>query len=114
MSDTNSISAMARELTGKGPARRLRGEGRIPAIIYGGSGEPVSVSLNLAEFRKEYLRPGFFARLYDLAIGDDTLRVDGEGVGFDLTSGAPAIANIETVGLIGTGANTLTVSEASL
>ena len=75
MSDTNSISAMARELTGKGPARRLRGEGRIPAIIYGGSGEPVSVSLNLAEFRKEYLRPGFFARLYDLAIGDDTLRV---------------------------------------
>ena len=75
MSDTNSISAMARELTGKGPARRLRGEGRMPAIVYGGSGETVGVSLNLAEFRKEFRRPGFFTRLYDLAIGDETLRV---------------------------------------
>ena len=75
MSDTNSISARARELTGKGPARRLRGEGRIPAIVYGGTEGPVRVSLNLAEFRKEFRRPGFFTRLYDLSIDDDTLRV---------------------------------------
>ena len=75
MSDTNSISARARELTGKGPARRLRGEGRIPAIVYGGTEEPVRVSLNLSEFRKEYRRPGFFTRLYDINIDDDTLRV---------------------------------------
>ena len=75
MSDTNEISAETRTLSGKGPARRLRGEGRIPAIIYGGEGGPVPVSLNLSEFRKEYRRPGFFTRLYDLKMKSDTLRV---------------------------------------
>ena len=75
MSDTNSISAEARELTGKGPARRLRSEGRIPAIVYGGDGEPGRGALNLTEFRKEFRRPGFFTRLYDLNMDDETLRV---------------------------------------
>lgn len=75
MSDISSISAKARELTGKGPARRLRGDGRIPAIVYGGVGEPVQLSLNLAEFHKEFRRPGFFTRLYDLNLDDDTVRV---------------------------------------
>jgi len=75
MSDISSISAEARELTGKGPARRLRGDGRIPAIVYGGVGEPVRLSLNLAEFHKEFRRPGFFTRLYDINVDDDTVRV---------------------------------------
>lgn len=75
MSDISSISAKARELTGKGPARRLRDDGRIPAIVYGGVGGPVQLSLNLAEFRKEFRRPGFFTRLYDLNLDDDTVRV---------------------------------------
>lgn len=75
MSDISSIGAKARELTGKGPSRRLRGDGRIPAIVYGGVGDPVQLSLNLAEFQKEYRRPGFFTRLYDINIDDDTVRV---------------------------------------
>ena len=75
MSDISSISAKARELTGKGPARRLRDDGRIPAIVYGGVGEPVQLSLNLAEFHKEFRRPGFFTRLYDISVDDDTVRV---------------------------------------
>ena len=75
MSDANVISAEARELTGKGPARRMRNEGRMPAIIYGGQGEPIGVSMNTAEVRKELRRPGFFTRLYDLKMDDDTVRV---------------------------------------
>ncbi len=39
------LSAEARNETGKGPNRRLRSEGRIPAVLYGGSDEPVSLSL---------------------------------------------------------------------
>ncbi len=75
MSEKYAINAEVREISGKGPARRLRNEGRIPAIIYGGNGGPVSVSLNLSEFRQEYRRPGFFTRLYDLKMKSDTLRV---------------------------------------
>ena len=49
MSDSNVISARTRELTGKGPARRMRNEGRIPAIVYGRQGDPVGrLSLSVA------------------------------------------------------------------
>ena len=75
MTDTNVISAQARSLTGKGPARRMRNEGRMPAIIYGGKEDALGVSINIAEFSKEFHRPGFFTRLYNVNIDDDTVRV---------------------------------------
>jgi large subunit ribosomal protein L25 len=75
MSETFSMNAQAREPGGKGPARRLRNEGRMPAIVYGGEGEPISVSVSIAEFGREYRRPGFFTRLYDLKLDSDTVRV---------------------------------------
>lgn len=40
------LSASARENGGKGVARKLRSEGRIPAIIYGHGREPLSLSIN--------------------------------------------------------------------
>lgn len=46
-----SLNIETRELTGKGPARRLRTEGKIPAVVYGlGSSTPVTVD------RKELAR----------------------------------------------------------
>ncbi len=75
MSESNSISAEMRGNAGKGHSRRLRVDGRMPAIIYGGTNEPVEVSLSIAEFIKEYKRPGFFTRLYDLNINQETLKV---------------------------------------
>ncbi|MDA0229146.1 MAG: 50S ribosomal protein L25/general stress protein Ctc [Proteobacteria bacterium] len=93
MSDISSISAKARELTGKGPARRLRVDGRMPAIVYGGVGEPVQLSLNLAEFGKEFRRPGFFTRLFDLNVDDDTLRVLPRDVQLHPVTDAPLHAD---------------------
>ena len=75
MSDSNMINAETRELTGKGPARRMRAEGRMPAIIYGGKGEPVGVSMSIRDLNKELRRSGFFTRLYDLKVNDETMRV---------------------------------------
>jgi large subunit ribosomal protein L25 len=69
------INAETRELTGKGPARRMRAEGRMPAIIYGGKGEPVGVSMSIRDLNKELRRSGFFTRLYDLKVNDETMRV---------------------------------------
>lgn len=47
-----SISAQVRHEQGKGPARRLRAEGMIPAILYGGGLDPVSLSLDPHALRK--------------------------------------------------------------
>jgi large subunit ribosomal protein L25 len=46
---TANLSAAARTATGKGVARSLRREGRLPAVIYGSAREPQSLSLDARE-----------------------------------------------------------------
>ncbi|MFE1644577.1 50S ribosomal protein L25/general stress protein Ctc [Microbacterium sp. P01] len=45
MSEDNKVSAELRENFGKGYARRLRAQGKIPAVIYGHGAEPQHVAL---------------------------------------------------------------------
>ncbi len=40
------IDALRREVTGKGVARSLRREGKVPAVIYGREIEPIPISVN--------------------------------------------------------------------
>lgn len=40
------LKAQSRSLSGKGPNRRLRAEGKVPAILYGGEGQPQSLTLS--------------------------------------------------------------------
>lgn len=49
MIDEIGLQAQLREDLGKGPGRRLRAAGRIPAVIYGLSRPPQNVSVNLHE-----------------------------------------------------------------
>ena len=44
-----TINASAREGRGKGPARRLRAQGMIPAAVYGEGGDAVAVAVNAKE-----------------------------------------------------------------
>jgi len=46
MSVKAEISAKPRSETGKGAARRLRREGRVPAVVYGPDGSPVETRLS--------------------------------------------------------------------
>ena len=89
MSDEVTIEAMPREPRGKGGARALRREGRTPAIVYGGGGEPLSVSLDYNVLERELGRRGFFARLYDLRVNGDVIRVLPRDVQIDPVSDAP-------------------------
>ena len=43
------LSVNTRSTTGKGPARSLRREGMIPAVLYGPKTEPISLAVNLHE-----------------------------------------------------------------
>ena len=73
----------------KGGARALRREGRTPAIVYGGGGEPLSVSLDYNVLERELGQRGFFARLYDLKVNGDVTRVLPRDVQLDPVTDAP-------------------------
>ena len=70
MSDTVSLSAMAREGQGKGPARALRREGKVPAIIYGPGGDPEMCALVLNDLKKVVGKRGFFNAMMTLDFGN--------------------------------------------
>ena len=89
MSDQTTIEALPREARGKGGARALRREGRTPAIVYGGGADPLSVSLDYNVLEREIGRRGFFARLYDLKVNGDSIRVLPRDVQVDPVTDAP-------------------------
>ncbi len=62
------LNADARSQVGKGAARATRRQGRIPAVIYGDSKDPVSISLDPKELNRELSRPGFFSTLIDISV----------------------------------------------
>ena len=47
-----NLSATARDNGGKGVARKLRGEGRVPAVVYGHGRDPQALSINTRELEK--------------------------------------------------------------
>ena len=55
--ETPTIQVAVRERTGTRYAKRLRNSGRLPAVIYGGSGEPTHVSVDALE-AVDHLRSG--------------------------------------------------------
>jgi large subunit ribosomal protein L25 len=66
MKKTLLLKAEIREQTGSGTVRKVRQQGRIPAIVYGHGREPVAVSLDAHNF-VEGLHHGH--RLMDIQIG---------------------------------------------
>jgi large subunit ribosomal protein L25 len=70
-----ALEAEARTKAGKGAARALRREGKIPAVIYGDKKEPVGIALPLKEITLEYQKGHMFTTLCDIAIGKDKHQV---------------------------------------
>lgn len=75
MAQAHPLKAELRERAGKGAARAVRRAGRVPGVIYGNKLEPVLISLDPVDLHKEYHKPGFFAHVYEVAVGDETYKV---------------------------------------
>jgi large subunit ribosomal protein L25 len=75
MSDNIQLKAEPRADSGKGASRRLRRTGLVPAVVYGGDGEPQSVSLTQNEFGHELENEAIYTQLIDLQIGKNTEEV---------------------------------------
>lgn len=70
-----ALQAEARTTAGKGAARALRREGKIPAVIYGDKKDPVGITLPLKEATLEYHKGHMFTTLCDIAVGKDKVQV---------------------------------------
>jgi large subunit ribosomal protein L25 len=63
-----AMTAELREGTGKGTARAIRREKKIPAVIYGDKKEPVTISLNAKDFTLEYKKGHLYTTLIDVTV----------------------------------------------
>lgn len=64
------VQALVRTPGGKGAARRLRREDRIPAIVYGGVAEPLSISLNQNDVLKRLENEAFYSHVLTIKLPD--------------------------------------------
>lgn len=69
MNETSKLSAEPRERVGKGAARAVRRSGRVPAVIYGLKRDPVLISLDPKDLRRQISGGGFFSTLLDVEVG---------------------------------------------
>ncbi|MED5565316.1 MAG: 50S ribosomal protein L25/general stress protein Ctc [Pseudomonadota bacterium] len=75
MADIQSIGAQKRDPAGKGNARSLRGEGRVPAVIYGEKKDPESISIAINDITKLYKTGRILSTLLDVDIDGKKHRV---------------------------------------
>lgn len=68
MSYTLNAVARSAEEQGKGASRRLRKENLIPAIIYGGESEAVSICVKTNELVKAISEDAFFSSIIDIEL----------------------------------------------
>jgi large subunit ribosomal protein L25 len=69
MAKKYALLAEKRDRAGKGVARALRREKRVPAVIYGDRKDPVLVSILEKDISKEYMKGYMSTHLCDLDIG---------------------------------------------
>jgi large subunit ribosomal protein L25 len=64
-----ALSAETRDRAGKGVARTLRREKKIPGVVYGDAKEPQPIALPVKEITLEYHKGHMYTNLCDLTIG---------------------------------------------
>jgi large subunit ribosomal protein L25 len=69
------IDAAVRASNGKGAARAVRREGRVPAVIYGGGAEPTSISLDFNATKKLIFAGHFLTTVFEVNVDGKKIRV---------------------------------------
>jgi large subunit ribosomal protein L25 len=75
MATVNELSATARPKAGKGAARAVRREGRVPGVIYGDAKEPIGISLDFKELRQRIYAGHFLTTVLSLDVDGSKHRV---------------------------------------
>jgi len=75
MATVKEIKATARPRAGKGAARAMRRQGRVPGVIYGDGQAPINISLDYADLRQRIYAGGFLTTIYDVELDGAKHRV---------------------------------------
>ena len=70
MSDNFNLIAELREDQGKGASRRLRREGKVPAIIYGAGRPPRMLAFDHNKVLQELEHESFYSSILNIKVGD--------------------------------------------
>ncbi len=68
MADVLELKAAVRERVGKGAARAIRRDGRVPGVIYGNKQAPESITLDYRELEKQHQTGSFLATVYNVSV----------------------------------------------
>jgi large subunit ribosomal protein L25 len=74
MSTIKNLAATRRERAGKGAARAVRREGRVPAVIYGAGQPPVSISLDFKDTNRLIYAGHFLTTVFDIDVEGQKVR----------------------------------------
>jgi large subunit ribosomal protein L25 len=75
MSESFEVVAQLRVDEGKGASRRLRRQGLVPGIVYGGHKEPQMLTVSHSDLLRKLEEEAFYSSLIDLKVGDDAAKV---------------------------------------
>jgi len=75
MSETFEVVAQQRTDEGKGASRRLRRQGLVPGIVYGGHQDPLMISVVHSDLIHQLEQESFYSSLLDLKVGDEGTKV---------------------------------------
>jgi len=80
---------VTRSGTGKGAARSVRREGRVPGVIYGGGEKAEPISVDFKELSKHIYSGGFLTSIFELEIGARKERVLARDYQLDVVTDQP-------------------------
>ncbi|MCC2647038.1 MAG: ribosomal protein L25/ral stress protein Ctc [Rickettsiaceae bacterium] len=68
MREIITLAAELRETLGTGPARALRLQGKVPAIVYGAGKKQLAIAIQEKEITKLYRKPGFSTAIIQIEV----------------------------------------------
>jgi large subunit ribosomal protein L25 len=89
MAAIKQLAAVARSGTGKGAARSVRREGRVPAVVYGGGLKPEPISVDYKDVNKLIYSGGFLTSIFELEIEGRKERVLARDYQLDVVTDRP-------------------------
>src|ERR1700751_5867388 len=89
MAAIKQLAVVARSGTGKGAARSVRREGRVPGVIYGGGEPPTNIALNFKELNQLIYAGHFLTTIFDLEIDGAKERVIPRDYQLDVVKDTP-------------------------
>jgi large subunit ribosomal protein L25 len=99
MATIEQLKATARPKAGKGAARAVRREGRVPGVIYGDSKEPIGISLDFKELKQKIYAGHFLTTVCNLDVDGTKHRVIPRDFQLDPVKDLPVHVDFMRLGL---------------